>query len=82
MKKSIMKSYEDVLAIIWIHFIIVNKHIIFIAIHGWCQHIGMLPKSIFYINTKMKLYYSVAFWIKFLGIHIYKLIVYISLLFR
>lgn len=51
-----MKSYEDVLAIIWIQFIIVNKHIVFITIHGWCQHISMLPKSIFNIDTKVRLY--------------------------
>lgn len=56
MIKSIMKSYVDVLAIIWIQFTNVNKHVIFIAIHGWCQHISMLPKSIFNIDTKMGLY--------------------------
>lgn len=56
MIKSIMKSYEDVLAIIWIQFINVNKHVIFIAIHGWCQHMGRLPKSIFNIDTKVRLH--------------------------
>lgn len=70
MTKSI-KSYEDVLAIIWTQFINVNKHVKFIATHGWCQHIGMLPKSIFNVDTKVRLYKSLAFWIKFLGISIF-----------